>query len=308
MLDSDRVERRHGLGFVLLAALLIGSVGIGVAIPASQQVLVLGVLVAALGVPHGALDVLVARAVGRWHGVRGLLQFLAHYVLLALASLSVWLVAPGLALAVFLALSAWHFASDWDRALSPIQRLAAGIGVISVPCVLHADEVAALFTVLATPASATWLAETLAVSGFFVLVAMLASAYSARARAPIASLEVIAVAGLALALDPVAFFITYFCGLHSPRHLLRAARAASRHDSRIVVAVGAATSAITLSGAGLVWTVLPAGTPEESLLQVVFIGLSVLTVPHMLIASSPGTGFEFRRRAPRTLEKVTADR
>jgi Brp/Blh family beta-carotene 15,15'-monooxygenase len=81
-------------------------------------------------------------------------------------------------------------------------------------------------------------------------------------------------------LTPLVLFLLYFCGLHSPRHLLHAAEGLNR---KAATATAVGLTVITVALAALVVVLGPPGRLDERLLQLTFIALAVLTVPHMVL-------------------------
>jgi Brp/Blh family beta-carotene 15,15'-monooxygenase len=81
-------------------------------------------------------------------------------------------------------------------------------------------------------------------------------------------------------LPPLLFFVLYFCGLHSPRHLIQAARGVS---PRLALATGALFTGRAIGAGSLAWLATPGPGIEAKLLRVTFVGLAALTVPHMLL-------------------------
>ncbi|MBY0476317.1 MAG: Brp/Blh family beta-carotene 15,15'-dioxygenase [Chitinophagaceae bacterium] len=72
---------------------------------AEYLIAVAGILIA--GIPHGAMDHLTASFIEKEKFK--LIRYLLQYILSALIYLLVWLFAPGIALLLFLLLTAWHF-------------------------------------------------------------------------------------------------------------------------------------------------------------------------------------------------------
>jgi hypothetical protein len=99
----------QGLAFSI-TALLVSALSVGIGRPDEQtELIVLGVLILLLGVPHGALDTIFAH---RLYGIRtplGWIGFVALYLLLAAAVVAFWVVAPAGFLLGFLVISAAHF-------------------------------------------------------------------------------------------------------------------------------------------------------------------------------------------------------
>ena len=245
----------------------------------ATQALWLAPAVAILGLPHGAFDLTLAERIWRLRGAPGVLAFLLAYLALAGAVLALWLAAPGAALVAFLAYSGWHFAADWDDE-GPAWRIAGGLGTLGAPALASPGEVAAIFAILAGPEAGDLAARGLAVAGAAGLGAGLFAALTRPAR--LAGIEIAALWGAAVLLPPLVYFVAYFCFLHSPRHLTDVL--AGLAERRRAFAQAGAITAVTLTGAGAALLWLDAhGPPDEAILQVVFVGLAALTVPHMLL-------------------------
>ncbi len=274
---------RHRAGLllalpILLAATLMSQPSL------ETQLLFLAPLVALLGVPHGALDWDIAARIWPLRGVWSHLKFAGLYLGLAGVTLVLWLVVPVVALAVFLAYSAVHFADDWREELPLAYRLAAGAGIIVLPIAAHPDDVAMIFGMLAEPAGGAMIAEFLEFVGAPLVAVIAVGALSASVTAPRLALEIGFIAVSAWLGPPLIFFVLYFCCLHSPRHFLNTTRAlglglfAGIKAAALLTAVTVAAAAM----AGLaVWQI---GLPTDAtIVRTVFIGLAVLTVPHMIL-------------------------
>jgi Brp/Blh family beta-carotene 15,15'-monooxygenase len=268
------------------AAFLLGSVGLtlgtlaGAAPSRGIQLAVLVALVSLAGLPHGALDPLVAHRKRLFRSPAGLALFLAVYVVLALAALGAWALAPGLAWGVFLAVSAWHFSGDWDGLLHPLFRLGGGLSVVSLPALAHAREVERIFSVLVPSGAAADLVALLAMVAPLALAGLAAGALSVVRTDPRTAAELVALAAGGLVLPPLVFFAVYFCALHSPRHLIRAARGL---PPRLALGTGVAFTALAVAAGAAAWSLWPGGSIETGLLRVTFIGLAALAIPHMVL-------------------------
>lgn len=250
-----------------------------------QLVVALG-LVAVAGVPHGALDPWVARRSGLWRSGRGLAAFSAAYLVLVLAVVGIWMLAPVVSLAGFLLVSAWHFGGDWRVARQPVLRLGIGLCLLALPAVREAAAVGDLYALLSGDAARA-LADAQAAGGWAVVVAFaLLAAAAARVRGR-DGVELAALGGLALAAPPLAFFAVYFCFLHSPRHLRQLWQPLAPAPRRALVAVALAYTAATTVLLVLAWMLMRAMSPapalDATLARLLFIGLAALTVPHMAL-------------------------
>ena len=249
------------------------------------QMLILLIAVAVTGLPHGALDPLVARRANLWRRGSGLLAFSLLYVFIAGAVFYLWILFPGTTLAILLALSVWHFSGDWRSALSRGQCIAAATAVISAPAFWHRSEVNELFSYLA-PAHAQLLASSMYFLAPVSLLSLAIVLVRARRKTPKVEMNtplLIELGVLMLAatlLSPLVYFLVYFCLLHSPRHLMAVTKGFKRIE---VISYGVIFTLLSLSIAMATFFLLSDTGLDERLAQIVFIGLLALTVPHMLI-------------------------
>lgn len=252
-------------------------------IPVAVQVSVIAVLVALLGLPHGALDPIIAHRVGLWHGPKSLLTFLLGYAAISALVLAIWWLAPVLSLIAFLAISAAHFGGDWAVGRFVALRLLAGAALLSLPSLRNANEVAELYVMLSGPAAAE-IAVTQAALGPALLAGLVVTAVIAAQRRFHEGLELLLVAAIALTTPPLVFFIIYFCLLHSVRHLREGL--SEQRDAfsrpRTLVIVATATVVPILIAVAFMTLGAPAQNNEQ-LMQIVFVGLAALTVPHMML-------------------------
>jgi Brp/Blh family beta-carotene 15,15'-monooxygenase len=257
-----------------------GSAGIG-----EGLVVVLAMGVAVFGLPHGALDPWIAHRAGLWQTAIGAVGFHVAYVALAAAVVLLWLWAPGASLAAFLLISAWHFSGDWRDRLPIWARGLAGAALLALPAWRWPDEVSQAFVALSGPSGAV-VADGLTALSPWLGVGLAALALAYAGRAPRVSLELGAIAALALLLPPLVYFIVYFCALHSPRHLRLAAAGTSRKDRRRMISVAVLYTALSLLLLAVAWPWLREASGQawsSDLLRLVFVGLAGLTLPHMLV-------------------------
>lgn len=248
------------------------------------QLMILAPTVALLGLPHGALDLPMAETIWPLRGARDRAVFFASYLALACVIGVLWWITPAVALTAFLAYSTWHFSGDWldDGRLWSV---AGGMSAVGAPAVFHMAEVAEIFAVLGPVSSAGGIAQGTALAGGvgagFAAFALIAQPRRS-ARAPLVELGAIWM-GAALLL-PLLYFVVYFCLLHSLRHLT--GTLAVLPDRKTALRGAAAIMVVSLCGAALGFVVLTGRAPGDvtgPILQVVFIGLAALTVPHMLL-------------------------
>ena len=283
----------HAAAFAALTLATVAAFAVIDAPPVAVQIAVAAPLIALLGVPHGALDPALAGRRFDLDAPRRRAGFAALYLAVALAVVALWIVAPVVALAAFLAYAALHFGDDWrDAAPGPARRLLQGGAVILAPFLGGAAQAAAVFAVLSGPQGRAVAAACEAMAPFWVAAALAATLWPRPGRA---TLEIGCLAALGLLVPPLVYFTVYFCALHAPRHFLVNARALGL-DLRAAARAAAPATLVTVAAAlaYVVWTDAP---PGDAALRAVFIGLAALTAPHMLIVEAVGAVAARRRPA-----------
>ena len=277
------VLRLQGWGFcaLALAAVVAGLAGARLAI--LHELLAAGVLISLLGMPHGAFDVVFARKLFGVADVRGWAVFGLFYIGLSAGVVGFWFVAPTPFLCVFLVFSAVHFAGDPPAGVSMIARGLYGGAVIVLPALWHGAELQLLLGWVAGPASAASIAPVLSqMAAPWLAATALACALLARASRT-AAWELAALAALSVAAPPMVAFTVYFCAMHSPRHILRTCASLPGGEVRKALALALwPTLAVLAALAGIGW--LTRGMSMAPwVMQLVFVGLAALTLPHMLL-------------------------
>lgn len=280
--------------------------------PPLVRTAVMVVLVALVGLPHGAYDLEVGRRRYRPRlGAAWWVFFVGAYLALAAIGLALWTALPLAGLLLLLVGGAAHWGDD-DLERPPHRTLARlllatsrGAIPVAVPLVAFPDETAAIFGALlddaaVDPATIRGLATAglgLAAPGIawsIVRATRAGAASGARASAEVATL----VAWCSVA-PPLLAFAGYFCLWHAVRHSMASAsridpadprRAAGRYVRRV-----AFPTALTLVLAvPTAWWLARGATGEETPVRtvlahehdwwrLVFVGLFALTVPHVLL-------------------------
>lgn len=304
-----------GHGRVALALTLLVAV-LGAFLPPApldlRLALVAG-LVAVLGLPHGAVDHWQGRAVlaGRW-GRLWPAVFAGGYTLAALAVVLAWVAWPPGLLVGFLLLAIGHFGAE-DVAAGPLVSERPGLGrvveaalrgavPVLLPILFHPAPTGTLFAALLPGV------EPAAVARVHLAMAPIAWAYIAglgglaalallRGRRRGAA-ELAALTAAFAALPPLLGFAVYFCLWHSPRHTLAVIAQSDAPNLaqglKRFAAAALPLTAVTLFFALVAWVILVerGGATAAATLQVVFVGLAALTVPHVLLAARRPTGFD----------------
>lgn len=281
----DFAERNHGRIFLFTTCVLVFFRLIGLQ---PGPILSLGFLVAGVvlvGLPHGALDPMVAKeCFGRRKGF-SLPLFYGLYGASALLYTLVWWKWPEFGLASFLAIAAYHFGSDWEGRGSLLSRCAYGSTIVTLPALSHPTQVAAVYEALGVADPLLLIQVSTVVAVFAGCAAVASPAW--RTRRP-DLIEQLAIVTGALLLQPLLFFVCYFALLHSPRHLLQTARSVGILHLATIARVTAPILLATLLPAAVFLAMLRGKGVDNRILHVVFGGLAALTAPHMILERLAG--------------------
>lgn len=243
------------------------------------QLTILIILLISTGLPHGAIDPGLARRVGLWSGGRGLLRFSIGYLSISLIIVVFWFLLPELIVISMLFLSAWHFSADWIEYYPRPACLAISTAVICLPTLFYPTECIEIFNVLA-PISSYMIVSTMALLSIAVTLFVILYILSSSKKNVAVITELVVLLSASIALPPIAYFTVYFCLLHSPLHLKNSLEKLGFFEMLLYAVPFTILSA---GGGAYLFMSLPRIEISYQLMQVVFVGLFALTVPHMLL-------------------------
>lgn len=264
----------------------------------------LGLLVALIGLPHGAADHRFARPLLEPRlGKAWLPLFLAVYLLVGAAMVIGWSISSAATITIFFIASAWHFGQEepclGGRSRARLYRFARGGLVIWTPLACRGDEVRHILKMTA-PLGVDVQVEA-AVSMLSVLsqlmIVVAAIAWGLQVRRAQASkglkrrvlaLDCVMVASMVALFattNPLVGFLVYFCAWHSARGLRSLRRQLDESWRELAKSLAPMTLLAVLliaSGSWLLWRGL---SLDDFLVRSTFLGLSAVATPHLLLHS-----------------------
>ena len=247
--------------------------------PTSSAAWTIAIIAIAVGLPHGALDIVIGPQLTKPT------LFFAIYLTAALGIILIWLAAPAIGVAALFTSSWCHFARgdaehhrDLHRARGLLGISTAGCA-IGLPLALHATIVTPVLSNLmlgtASPTNnqVTLIGSIIAAPS--LAAGLIAALAALRIRRYTAIIEIATIALIAATLHPLISFALYFALWHAPRHLLTLD--INRQHWR---QAGWTTIATLLTTASL-WQLIQPAAPTTA--RVVFIGLAALTGPHLAL-------------------------
>ena len=242
-----------------------------------------------IGLPHGAFDGAIANHLGAGRSFAAAAKFIASYCAATGLVIAIWIAFPSVTLALFLIISMIHFGrGDASAKSGPVFMtqvlLHGGLPIFGI-IYFQQSSVIPLFDALTNGASDL----AILISKIMVpLLGLMAGLYGLMAfrdaslRARFA--EFILLAVVIAILPPLVSFALYFCIIHTGRHMRRIWHVLASTISPKGLyrqAAGFTLASWLVGGAAFLW--LENGDLDAALLQVVFIGLAALTVPHMIL-------------------------
>ena len=242
-----------------------------------------------IGLPHGAMDGALAAHFGWMESKKKAVSFLLGYVAMAALVVGFWFVAPAISFIIFLAISMFHFGkgdvNTQGKQSSTVESLARGGVVIAGISQFHKADADSIF--LALISSNTDLVWSFLDAAIIITVVCTAITLAIK-KGQERSLFFGEIAGLTLIfaiLPPLVGFSIYFCMIHSIRHFAAMKTMLQDTISKLQIRRTTVLFSAICWAVGLIVLVLQSSNVgvEPALLQVIFIGLAALTVPHMIL-------------------------
>ncbi|MDI1242773.1 MAG: Brp/Blh family beta-carotene 15,15'-dioxygenase [bacterium] len=253
----------------------------------SIQVVIMLIGIATIGLGHGAMDHRVGEILMRPRfGRNWAVIFTLAYLALVAMGFGGWIIAPAPALILFLAYSALHFGSDRFQANSTVHAASRGAIPLLLPVAFHPEEVSNLFSMI-TSTDLRVEQYVLPVGLLAALAVFLTVISAVRRREFIQGTETLLLVALNITNPPLVAFTLYFVFLHSIGHIIELAgwlepKSVLKGFRRIVRESLPLTALLVLASA-LVISLARVVELKPAIIQTVFIGLSCLTVPHMVV-------------------------
>lgn len=266
-----------------------------------EPFLVLGMMLL-LGLPHGATDHGLFLALRKDKPTGKKINFYLAYLGVIAGYGLIWYTVPLLAFTIFMLLSVYHFGqSNWVDVKHPNGFLARmhyimwGVGILLTPILLHGGEAVAIVatmtdTVIGLPGqqSILWFIGLMAIAN---LIIMLAMAIAGRISSARLGKEVLGYGVLLLLFFTNSLllgFTVYFVLWHSLTSIKDQLRFFQRRLSPLLRRQLYGEISMTVVGAFTFCLILWFGPGPEAALQPyiiggVFIFISLLTLPHMLL-------------------------
>ncbi|MFP4227196.1 MAG: Brp/Blh family beta-carotene 15,15'-dioxygenase [Salinivenus sp.] len=304
MSDSPSLRTPAVYASVLAVTLIAVALGLwGPALGGATAVAILFVAVTVTGIPHGAIDHLVAARVydlrPTW---RDQATFYGAYLALMAAYGALWPVFPAGCLIFFLGMTMYHFGQAdlayWEVAPGPARLLyvSRGLFLIGLPIAAFPEIVDPIFEAIGSVHLLEWSAvttyQTATLAGLvgqhgIALIAAAIAAQVAPWKVGREGVNVAVLTALFVWVHPLVAFSVYFALWHSLGHILELIRffraegeSMSLTDFYREAALFTVLSFVLL---GFLYAGLQAFGDRQEMIALLFILIAVMTLPHMVI-------------------------
>ena len=234
------------------------------------------------GLPHGALDTLLAKQNGLYGGFYSFIFFNLVYLFTIVAFFFLWLSFPIISLSIFLIISIFHFSEDWKLDINLFQRLILSTSLISLIIFFQTREIESIFFILTKSNSI----EKIILFFFYLsylLLVFIAFIFFSNLKNKYLLLNIITIFLTALTLNPLLYFLCYFCFFHSIKNYRQEISFFNIESNKVKNKILIINLFINLFLSLVFFNFFLKDSFEQKLIQITFIGLASLTIPHMLL-------------------------
>ena len=249
-----------------------------------NSIIFLLLVVTFFGLPHGALDTLVAKKNRIYSNFYGFSLFNLGYLSLASSIFFIWYLVPFLSLIIFLLISAWHFSEDWKNQLNTFQRTILGLNIINLPVFFYPNEVTIIYEILVDKVNILPLIS-IQENLMYILFLLLGIVIARNTNNKLLLFQITTIFLSSIFLSPLYYFISYFCFFHSIKNFHETVNELKTEKDKIMIFLIINTIITVIFGFFLFFFFLD-GPITSKIVSMVFIGLASLTVPHMLLKIS----------------------
>ncbi len=289
----DKINFRHSIFFLILS-IFITSFDY---FRNSPFLFVCLVLVASIGISHGALDNMKGAQLLKIFDMKSMFTFYVGYLAISVLVICVWLLSSTFLLCLFLLVASYHFGKEDSEFLFQSKKFyldilffLKGLVIISAPLFFQYTDTINIFNTIGMNTDLFIFRDySFIISCFFIsIISSIAIVRIARnLYASILIIDLFAIVILNYFLHPLFAFTLYFCFLHSVRHSITLMQDLDKDLSKsikIFIRKSLPLTIVTASIFVVAFTFLMSEYDiNSSINKVIFVGLAALTFPHIIL-------------------------
>ena len=289
----DKINFRHSIFFLILS-IFITSFDY---FRNSPFLFVCLVLVASIGISHGALDNMKGAQLLKIFDMKSMLTFYVGYSAISVLVICVWLLSSTFLLFLFLLVASYHFGKEDSEFLFQSKKFyldilffLKGLVIISAPLLFQYTDTIKIFNTIGMNTDLFIFRDySFIISCFFIsIISSIAIVLIARnLYASILIIDLFAIVILNYFLHPLFAFTLYFCFLHSVRHSITLMQDLDKDLSKSIKIFIRKSLPLTIVTASIFVVAFVFLMSEydinSSINKVIFVGLAALTFPHIIL-------------------------
>ena len=289
----DKINFRHSIFFLILS-IFITSFDY---FRNSPFLFVCLVLVASIGISHGALDNMKGAQLLKIFDMKSMFTFYVGYLAISVLVICVWLLSSTFLLCLFLLLASYHFGKEDSEFLFQSKKFyldilffLKGLVIISAPLFFQYTDTINIFNTIGMNTDLFIFRDySFIISCFFIsIISSIAIVRIARnLYASILIIDLFAIVILNYFLHPLFAFTLYFCFLHSVRHSITLMQDLDKDLSKSIKIFIRKSLPLTIVTASIFVVAFAFLMSEydinSSINKVIFVGLAALTFPHIIL-------------------------
>ena len=289
----DKINFRHSIFFLILS-IFITSFDY---FRNSPFLFVCLVLVASIGISHGALDNMKGAQLLKIFDMKSMFTFYVGYLAISVLVICVWLLSSTFLLCLFLLVASYHFGKEDSEFLFQSKTFyldilfsLKGLVIISAPLLFQYTDTINIFNTIGMNTDLFIFRDySFIISCFFIsIISSIAIVLIARnLYASILIIDLFAIVILNYFLHPLFAFTLYFCFLHSVRHSITLMQDLDKDLSKSIKIFIRKSLPLTIVTASIFVVAFAFLMSEydinSSINKVIFVGLAALTFPHIIL-------------------------
>ncbi|MFL2836272.1 MAG: hypothetical protein EVA83_01285 [Hyphomicrobiales bacterium] len=289
----DKINFRHSILFLIVSILIISFDYFR----NSPFLFVCLVLVASIGISHGAMDNMKGAQLLKIFNMKSMLTFYAGYSAISVLVICIWLLSSTFLLFLFLLVASYHFGKEDSEFLFQSKKFfldilffLKGLVIILAPLLFHYTDTINIFNTIGMNTDLFIFRDySFIISCFFIsIISSIAIVLIARnLYASVLIIDLCAILILNYFLHPLFAFTLYFCFLHSARHSITLMQDLDKDLSKSIKIFIRKSLPLTIVTASIFVVAFVFLMSEydinSSINKVIFVGLAALTFPHIIL-------------------------
>ncbi|MBU92217.1 MAG: hypothetical protein CML88_01640 [Rhodobiaceae bacterium] len=254
-------------------------------------------LVASIGISHGALDNMKGAKLLKIFNLKSMLTFYVGYSAVSIIVICAWLLSSTFLLFLFLLVASYHFGKEDSEFLFHSKKFfldilffLKGSVVISAPLLFHYTDTINIFNTIGMNTDLFIFSDYYFIISVFFISIISSIAIVLVAKNPYASILIIDLCAILILnyfCHPLFAFTLYFCFLHSVRHSITLMQDLDKDLSKSIKMFIRKSLPLTIVTAFIFVVAFIFLMSEydinSSINKVIFVGLAALTFPHIIL-------------------------